>query len=79
MLGKRGLSPLAATALLIIFAISLGAVILSFGENIIDSTSQAPIVDGTKMCPSGCISEEIFTKENSPLIQNINSGKLTVE
>jgi len=69
---KRGLSPLAATSLLIVFALTLGVVIINFGESFIEETREAPIVEGTKLCPIGCISEDIFTQDNSPLIQNSN-------
>jgi flagellin-like protein len=71
MLNKRGLTPLAATVLLIVFAIALGVVILNFGESLIEQNiGEAPKVDGRTICPIGCIAEEVFTQE-SVIVSNI--------
>ncbi len=70
--GRRALSPLAATILLISFAVALGIVILNFGQSVIQETAaEPPRLNGAALCPVGCVSEELFTNPNSPLITEI--------
>ena len=49
---RIALSPLTATVLLIVFAVALGAVVLSYGETFIDA-EVAQVTEG--ICPSGCV------------------------
>jgi len=71
---KRALSPLAATILLISFAIALGIVILNFGQSIIhETTAQPQTINGQTICPIGCVAEDLFTNPSSPLITEIKN------
>ena len=51
-MGKRGLSPLIATVLLVAFSIALGSVIMSWGKNLVETNADVPTVDddGTQYC-----------------------------
>ena len=50
MLHKRGMSPLMATILLIAFAVSLGAVIMSYGNtHYTDGKQETPLCAGTSL------------------------------
>lgn len=51
-MNKRGISPLAATVLLIAFSVSLGAVVMSWGETYVEQ--KAEFVQGVREVQSGC-------------------------
>lgn len=50
--GKRGITPLIATVLLVVFSIGLGAVVMSWGEDYIEQ--KAEFVQGTAEIKSQC-------------------------
>lgn len=49
---KRGISPLIATVLLIVFSVALGAVVMSWGESYIEE--KAEFVSGAQETVGGC-------------------------
>ncbi|MBW3013338.1 hypothetical protein KY340_03970 [Candidatus Woesearchaeota archaeon] len=63
--GKKGISPLVATVLLITFAIVLGAIVLNYGQSFVKEATAAPLEVGE--CPAGCIAESalIYPQETS--------------
>ena len=71
-LKKRGLTTVAATILLISFALALGIVILNFGQSLIHDVSAEPVkIEGKTLCPAGCVAEDLFTNSESPLVKEI--------
>jgi flagellin-like protein len=66
-LGKKGISPLVATVLLITFAIVLGAIVLNYGQSFVKEATAAPLEVGE--CPAGCIPESalIYPQETGSL------------
>jgi predicted tellurium resistance membrane protein TerC len=68
---KRGLTPIAATTLLIVFALALGVVILNFGESLIEqSVHEAPVVEGRTLCPIGCVAEDLFSDQSQVVVKS---------
>ena len=55
-LGKKGISPLVATVLLITFAIVLGAIVLNYGQSFVKEAAAESLVEPGE-CPAGCIAE----------------------
>ena len=55
-LGKKGISPLVATVLLITFAIVLGAIVLNYGQSFVKEAAAESLIEPGE-CPAGCISE----------------------
>jgi flagellin-like protein len=51
-MGRKGISPLIATVLLIAFSVGLGAVVMSWGENFIEDNAE--FVTGTAEVAAGC-------------------------
>lgn len=55
--GRRGITPLVATILLVAFSVGLGALVMSWGEDYI--SAKAEFVQGTAEVKSGCDSAQI--------------------
>jgi len=52
MLGRKGISPLVATVLLVAFSVALGALVMSWGQEYIED--KAEFVQGMQEVKSGC-------------------------
>ncbi len=52
MLGRKGISPLIATVLLVAFSVALGALVMSWGQDYIEN--KAEFVQGLQEVKSGC-------------------------
>ncbi len=52
MLGRKGISPLIATVLLVAFSVALGALVMSWGQDYIEE--KAEFVQGLQEVKSGC-------------------------
>ena len=66
--GKRGISPLIATVLLISFSVALGAVVMSWGQTYI--AQKAEFATGVQEYSSGCAQAEIsiLTVRDTPRV-----------
>lgn len=67
-LGKKGISPLVATVLLITFAIVLGAIVLNYGQSFVKEAAAESLVEPGE-CPAGCVPESSLI--HSPITSNL--------
>ena len=77
---NKGMSPMAATALLVIFALVLGVVTMSFGKNYVDKLNIRENINVKQIGPSGTTTTVIDTKD--PLAQlmiEYQTGKISKE
>jgi len=78
MLGKRGISPLIATVLLIAFAVSIGTMIMNWGKDVVASAGEC---DDTKMVLQTVNNQPLFCYDTENKNINImlkNNGDMDI-
>jgi len=64
------LTPLTATLLLIVFSISLGGVVLTWGEEFV--SAEATELTSNAVCPIGCVNANLVSEDSLENVAIVN-------